>query len=92
MWEDMGFPPDTEEEKYYLDRINNDGNYEPSNCQWLTVADSNLKKRNIRMLTYKGETKPLAHWAEEYGLSKQLLSQRLAKGMSLHRALTRSKK
>ena len=28
-----------------IDRINNDGNYEPSNCEWVTIQE-NLKRRN----------------------------------------------
>lgn len=88
LWRDLGFPPDSDELLYYLDRIDNDKGYNPSNCRWATRAESNENKRDTRRLTYNGVTKPLSHWASQYGISKQLLSYRLSTGMSIHKALT----
>jgi hypothetical protein len=49
----------------HLDRRNNDGNYEPGNCRWVTRTVNNNNKRNNRYLTAFGETKTLADWSRD---------------------------
>lgn len=41
--------------KCTIDRIDNNGNYEPSNCRWVSMKEQSLNKRNNRKIEYKGE-------------------------------------
>lgn len=74
--------------RHMLDRISNDGDYEPGNVRWVTSKESNRNRCNNRLLTYGGDTKTLAEWAERTGLPYHTLKARLSRyGWSLERAM-----
>lgn len=71
-----------------LDRVNVNVGYSKENCRWATLKEQARNRRNNRYILYKGESKSLASWAEEYGLTYAQLKLRLRRGWNIERALT----
>lgn len=76
---DMGRRPGP---KFLIDRRDNDGNYEPRNCRWVDIKESNRNRRNIRKLTIDGRTKGVGEWSEESGTNLNTILARLSRGWS----------
>jgi len=76
---DMGKrPPGTT-----LDRIDNDGDYTPWNCQWASPSQQSNNQRNTRKLTANGVTKTISEWALLLGISRDAIRSRLKRGQSI---------
>jgi len=70
-----------------IERINNDGDYEPTNCKWVAPEKQARNKRNNRFIEFRGQKKTLAEWSEITGIDSSLLRYRL-KRWSVEEALT----
>lgn len=65
-----------------IERIDVNGNYEPSNCKWIAPEAQTRNTRHNVFITINGETKILTDWARIYNIPYKVVSTRLRKGIS----------
>lgn len=73
---DMGEP---ENKLMTIERIDNNGNYEPSNCRWATRQEQSRNKRNNHVIDHDGKSMNVSDWARHLGINRSTLIEALAK-------------
>lgn len=72
-----------------LDRIDNNKDYSPENCHWVSQSENLSNRRNTVMVTHMGVTQSISAWSKQTGIPRRLLACRIGEyGWSAERALT----
>jgi hypothetical protein len=64
-----------------IERVDVNGNYEPTNCKWITMSEQSRNRRSTKYVVINETEKPLTEWAELYDLSYKTITTRWYRGI-----------
>lgn len=82
--EDMGTPPS---EAHSIERQDNDKGYSPENCVWASAKEQMENRCSTVWITAGNETKTLAEWSRQVGISPATITRRLERGATPENAV-----
>jgi hypothetical protein len=69
-------------ENLTIERINNNGNYQPDNCKWITRKEQAYNQRTNVRINLNGKNQTVTEWANDYDLNRRTIAWRLKNNKS----------
>lgn len=79
------------QENLTIDRIDNNKNYYPENCRWITMKEQHRNTRRNTYLFFNGETRCVSEWCEILGINKNTVLSRIRKKWPIEKILSKKK-